>query len=84
MQCTLCFLWIPAADGDYNSTTLMLTFVPSSDRQRVCGKVSIYDDRLDEPNEQFSVRITQVSSSSVMIGPNSESCVTIIDDDGMC
>ena len=84
MQCTLCFLWIPAADGDYNSATLMLTFVPSSDRQRVCGNVSINDDRLDEPNEQFSVRITQVSSSSVMIGPNSESCVTIIDDDGMC
>ena len=62
----------------------MLTFVPSSDRQRVCSKVPINDDRLDEPNEQFSVRITGVSSPSIMIGPSSESCVTIIDDDGMC
>ena len=69
---------------DYDSTTLMLTFTPSSDRQRVCDKVPINDDLLDEPNEQFSVRITEVSSTSVMIGPNRESCVTIIDDDGMC
>ena len=62
----------------------MLTFEPSSDGQRVCGNVPIIDDLFDEPNELFSVRITRVSSPSIMIGSNSESCVTIIDDDGMC
>jgi hypothetical protein len=80
----LYFLWIPAADIDYDSTTRMLTFMPSNDRQSVCGTVPINDDRLDEPNELFSVRIIDVSGSDVMVGPNSESCVTIIDDDGMC
>ena len=60
----------------------MLTFEPSSDGQRRCGQVPIIDDLLDEPNELFSVRITGVSNSNVMIGMNNEACVTIIDDDG--
>ena len=59
----------------------MLTFEISGDGQRVCGNVSIINDMLDEPNEQFSVRITSVLSPSVMIGPSNETCVTIIDDD---
>ena len=76
------FPWILAANSDYETTTRMLTFMPSPDGQRVCGKVPIIDDRLDEANELFSVRITQVSSPNIMIGTNAESCVTIIDDDG--
>ena len=60
----------------------MLRFAPSDDGQRVCGKVPIINDMLDEPNEQFSVRITSVSNPSIMIGPSNETCVTIIDDDG--
>ena len=62
----------------------MLTFMPSSEPGRVCGKVPLKDDRLDEPNEMFSVTITEVTGSGVMVGPNSQSCVTIIDDDSMC
>ena len=80
---TLNFVWILAADFDYVSTTWMLTFVPSNDRQRVCTTVPIIDDNLDEPNELFSVRIIDVSLDSIMVGPNSKSFVTIIDDDGM-
>ena len=81
---TLYFVWILAAGVDYVSTTRMLTFVPSDDRQRVCTTVPLTDDNLDEPNELFSVRIIDISpENSVMMGPNSESCVTIIDDDGM-
>ena len=78
----LSFLWILAGDSDYETTTLMLTFEPSPDGQRVCGKVPIIDDLLDEANELFSVRVTRVSNSNIMIGMNAESCVTIIDDDG--
>ena len=73
---------ILAADSDYVTTTLMITFEPSSDGQRVCGLVLIIDDLLDEVNEQFSVRITSVSNPSIMVGMNAETCVTIIDDDG--
>ena len=81
---TLYFVWILAAGVDYESTTMMLTFMPSDNRQSVCTTVPITDDNLDEPNELFSVRIIDVSpDNSIMVGPNSESCVTIIDDDGM-
>ena len=78
------FVWILAAGVDYVSTTRMLTFVPSNDRQSVCTTVPITDDNLDEPNELFSVRIIDtLLASGILIGTNSESCVTIIDDDGM-
>ena len=83
---TLYFVWILAAGADYTSTTRMLTFMPSDDRQSVCTTVLLTDDNVDEPNELFSVRIigTRISpENSIMVGPNSESCVTIIDDDGM-
>ena len=60
----------------------MITFEPSSDGQRVCGRVPIIDDLFHEANELFSVRITNVSNPSIMVGMNAETCVTIIDDDG--
>ena len=71
-----------AADVDYTTRTFMLTFEPSSDGQMLCGRVPIINDNLDERNEQFSVTITSVSNTDVMIGPSRETCVTIIDDDG--
>ena len=74
-----------AAGSDYTTTTLMLTFMPSSDGRTVCGKVPIIDDKLaNEGTEQFSVRITRTSDPRIKIGPNAETCVNIIDDDGMC
>jgi hypothetical protein len=67
---------------DYSTTTLMVTFTPSVGGQMVCGNVPITDDNLgNEGDELFSVTITSVSSEKVMIGPNQESCVTILDDD---
>ena len=71
-----------AADVDYTTRTLMLTFEPSLDGRTLCGRVPIINDNLDERNEQFSVTITNVSNTDVMIGPSRETCVTIIDDDG--
>ena len=62
----------------------MLPFEPSRGRQTVCGNVPITDDNLGlEPNELFRVKIISVSGANVMIGDQDESCVEIIDDDGM-
>ena len=78
------FISMIAAGSDYATTTLMLTFVPSSDDRTVCGKVPIVDDKLaNEGTEQFSVSITLTSDPRIRIGPNAETCVNIIDDDGM-
>ena len=61
----------------------MLTFEPSDDGQTRCGTVPIIDDNLGlEPNELFSVRITSVSGSNAVIGPDAETCVEITDNDG--
>ena len=67
---------------DYTTTVFMVTFEPSGTGQMLCGNVSIINDNLgNEGDELFSVVIRNVSSSKVSIGPNSESCVTIVDDD---
>ena len=65
---------------DYSTTTLTVTFEPGD--QELCDNVPIINDTLgNEENEQFSVTITDVSSSLVTIGPIREACVIIIDDD---
>ena len=69
-----------AADFDYASTTVMLTFVPTDEgTQTMCFNVMIIDDSLgNEQDEQFSVTITDaVPAGSV----DSEACVTIVDND---
>ena len=73
---------VSTAGSDYETTTLMLPFEPSGDGQTVCGNVPIIDDDLgNEPNELFSVTITSVSDGSIAIGQESETCVTIEDND---
>ena len=73
-----------AADVDYTTSTQFLTFIPSANGQSVCGRVPIIDDSLaNEGTEPFSVRITSVSNSRLRIGQNAETCVNIIDNDGM-
>ena len=70
-----------AADFDYVSTTIMLTFMPSDEgTQTMCFNVSIIDDFLgNEPDEEFSVTISDtVPAGSV---GDVEACVIIIDND---
>ena len=69
-----------AADLDYNSTTVMLTFMPFDEgTQTICFNVSIIDDFLgNEPDEEFSVTISDTDPAGSV---NSEACVTIIDND---
>ena len=60
----------------------MVMFPPSAGGQITCGNVPIMDDDIgNEGDELFSIIITSVSSDKIMIGPNNESCVTILDDD---
>ena len=70
-----------AADFDYISMTIMLTFMPSDEgTQMMCFNVLIVDDFLgNEPDEGFSVTISNaVPAGSV---GDVEACVTIIDND---
>ena len=61
----------------------MLLFQPAADGQTACGRVPIRDDSLgNEPDELFSVTITNVSDHEIVIGSNRESCVKIVDNDG--
>ena len=81
IQCLSCWSFHSSAESDYRTTTFTLTFEPSRIGQRLCGNVPIIDDNVGlEPNKLFSVRITSVTNA--VIG-DSESCVEIIDDDGM-
>ena len=60
-----------------------MTFRPSDDgsTQELCGYVPIIDDYIgNEPDEEFSV--TLVSASPYGDFGDSESCITITDNDG--
>ena len=68
-----------AANSDYVSTTITLTFEPSDEGQvEMCAAVQIINDLLgNEPDEEFSVRLVNVTSAG-----SAEACVVIVDDDG--
>ena len=71
-----------AADADYRTTTITVTFMPSGVSQRLCGNVPIIDDTTaGEPNEEFSVTLVSSDPPGVRFGDR-ESCITIIDNDG--
>ena len=69
--------------SDYQSETFIVTFAPIVDdvsTQEKCGSVSIIDDAIPgEPNESFSVRL--ISANPAGSFGNSETCVTIVDND---
>lgn len=69
---------LSAADLDYVSTTVMLTFEPTDEGTLImCFNVTIIDDSLgNEPDEQFSVTISDPAGNM-----DSEACITIIDND---
>ena len=58
-----------------------MTFEPRADSmQTLCRTVAIIDDMVaDEPDEQFSVRLTTATPIGNL--GQDETCVTIIDDD---
>ena len=59
--------------------TFLVTFEPMGSSQ-ICRNVQIIDDELsNEPDEQFSVALT--NANPVGVFGASESCITITDDD---
>ena len=72
-----------AADADYRTTTIMVTFMPSDlgTTQRLCGSVPIIDDTVsNEPNEEFSVTLVSTDPPGARFSDR-ESCITITDND---
>ena len=69
------------ADLDYNSTAIMIVFGASEDRlQTMCVPLPIIDDLIaNEADEEFLVTLKDVFPVG-NIG-NSDTCVTVIDDD---
>ena len=47
-------------------------------------EIAINDDVIVEGDEQFLVKFGDISNDLVTVGEVSQSCVTIIDDDGWC
>ena len=74
-----------AADADYSTTTIIVTFMPSDQgTQERCGIVPIIDDMIgNEPNKELLVTLISSDPSGAKFGDR-ESCITIIDDDGEC
>ena len=64
---------------DYTSAETDLTFTPES--SRLCVNIPITNDTVVEGNETFTVTVTS-NDTTVQTGPNSNSTVTIIDNDG--
>ena len=73
-------LHFPIAPNDYTFTETDLTFTP--DNSRMCVNIPVTKDTVVEGNENFTVTVTS-NDPTVQIGPNSNSTVTIVDDDGM-
>ena len=73
-----------AADADYRTTEIAVTFTPSDEgtTRSLCGSVPIINDMIgNEPDEEFSVTLVSTMPPGGSFGDR-ESCITIIDDDG--
>ena len=75
-----CSLIIDGADFTASGQTV--TFPVSDSGQRQCVEIDIMDDPVVEGDEPFSVGFEL--PPGVQPGPNPETIVTILDDDGVC
>jgi hypothetical protein len=65
------------AGSDYGSSANMLTFTPGETVQNI--SVPILDDTSDEPDETFSLSLSNPTSAA--LGAQANTTVTIVDDD---
>ena len=79
IHCTCTYF---AENTDFVAVEEEFTFDVSEGATTVCFDININDDSVYEGNEQFLVVFGDISSDRVDIGPISQACVTIIDDDG--
>ena len=73
-----------AADSDYTTRTFTLDFLSSDEgTTTLCSNVPIIDDQVgNEPVEAFCVSFVSISPAGLQ-GATRETCVFIVDDDGM-
>ena len=79
-QLSLLFSNFPLASvppGDYDDATKGIIFQPTD--ARLCANITINDDMIVEPNEEFQVNFTV--TQGVTIGMPSVTTVTIVDND---
>lgn len=69
-------------DSDFSSDSKTVTFPPSPSGEKLCVDVEITNDFVDEYDEQFLVQFVNLPNAQAGLGPISDTCVTIIDDDG--
>ena len=78
------FLFLIIGSSDFVAEAQTVTFEVSDSSNRRCVEIAINDDVIVEGDEQFLVKFGDISNDLVTIGEVSQSCVTIIDDDGWC
>ena len=73
-----------AVDSDFDSSSPSQTFPASPMGNQLCADIFLIPDEQYEGNEQFVVEFTNVpdSANRVGVGAISQTCVTIIDNDG--
>lgn len=73
-----------SGDNDFVVVEPSETFVASAVGNKLCIDIPIISDVVYEGNEQFVVKFVNVpdAANRVGVGDISQTCVTIIDDDG--
>ena len=61
------------------SSGLMWRFLPTDDVLIQCRRVGIINDTIEEPTEEFSVKLTNVSPAGTIV--DDTSCISILDND---
>lgn len=71
-------------NSDFDSMSIMQTFMASSTGRTLCVNITIIDDTIYEGDEQFLVTFGNnlPDPSLAGVGPITQACVTIQDDDG--
>ena len=76
------YIFLTIASADYTSSTVDLTFGPSSRKQ--CVTIPVLNDTVPEVPEHFSVVLSMTTSLAGVILTPDNATVVINDDDGKC
>ena len=69
-------------NGDFDSMSKMQTFAASSTGSMLCVNITLIGDSIYEGDEQFLVKFGNLPNSQAEVGPITQACITISDDDG--
>ena len=60
----------------------MVFFEASDSKHRLCVTFEVYDDLIDENDEEFLVKFTNLPNDHCVLGAIPQAYITIKDDDG--